>query len=124
MYLHCHTKGCGWSQDDFYTKDYNTWTKIWDSIQWLWVPRMIEMDSYQIVPDLVRFTHVPVIVGKSKKGRSMCRIFSWNWLVVEIVKDIKNGMQMKWRTYNDFRKDSAKGKAVCPKCHQINFDLD
>ncbi len=120
-YLHCHTKGCNWCQDDFYSKRYNPFTKIWDDIKWLWKPKKIDMDKF-IYDDLVKYTHIPVFIFK--KERTKYIVFSWNWLLLEIVKDIINGFKQKWWTYKSFKKDYDKGKAKCPKCGLKNFDID
>lgn len=62
-YLHCHTKGCGWSQDDFYSKRYNPFTKIWSDIRFFWKPRMIEWDSMfarKEMPNIMKYTGVSI----------------------------------------------------------------
>jgi len=115
-YLHCHS--CDWSQDDFWHKKYNPLTKIWDDIKWLWKPRMIGMDI-DIVKDLNKYTHVLII---QKRVRHEYKIFSWNWLVLEFVKEIKILFQQKWWTYKSWQRH--KDTAVCPKCKKRNFDID
>ena len=122
-YLHCHTKGCGWSQDDFYSWRYNPATKIWDDLKQLWKPRIIRRDGY-LIDDLVKYTIVPIIIFKNKK-KGDYQVFSWNWLILEIVKDIKLGVTTKWWTQKSFKKAYDKGKAFCPKCKKSNmFDID
>jgi len=118
-YLHCHTKDCNWSQDDFYSKSYNPLTKIWSDIKWLWKPKITSVDKY-IVKDLLAYSNVPVYEFK-RNVKGQFYFFSWNWLLLEIVKDIKLAFKQKWWTYNSFKKDI---KAVCPKCKQRNFDID
>jgi hypothetical protein len=115
MYLHCHS--CDWSQDDFWSKHYNPMTKIWDDIKWLWKPRIISFDIHTI-NDLKKYTHVPVFTW----GKSYQRCFSWNWLILQFVKEYKNAKSQKWRTLKSWNK--YKDTAVCPKCKKKNFDID
>ena len=96
MYLHCHTKGCNWEQDDFFTKSYNLKTKILSDVRWLIKPRMIKGDGY--------------------------KRFSWWALFLNIKNDIKVYGMMKWKTYEDWIK--VKDTAVCPKCGLRNWDID
>ena len=143
-YLHCHTKDCGWSQDDFYSMRYNPLTKIWSSIKWLIKPRNIGWDfgfvEYE-VPNLIKRTGINVkfkkrikimhesdlIITTEKNNDRICEeyyCFSWNWLLLEIVKDIKVGLEQKWWTYKAWKKDLKNSKAKCPKCGLKNFDID
>ena len=119
-YLHCHTKGCTWSQDDFYTKGYNPLTKMWTDIKWLGVPKIVSLET-STVKDLINFTHVPII---KKPSGAQYLVFSWNWLVLEIVKDLKVMLNMKWWTYRSFKKSRDLGVARCPVCKKANFDID
>lgn len=117
-YLHCHS--CDWSQDDFYSKGYNPITKIWSDIKWLWKPRMIKFDSMFVKIDakeLMKYTHVHIFFKNNK-------CFSWNWFLLEIIKDLKIGLKQKWWTYKSWKKDKDNGVAKCPKCGQVNFDID
>ena len=110
-YVHCHS--CGWSQDDFYPRRYNPATKIWDSIKWLWKPRTIEFEEW-IIRDMAKYTHVLVV---HKKGK----VFTWNWLIVEIIKDIKLAVKQHWWSWKSFKKDTNK---ACPLCDSKNLDID
>jgi hypothetical protein len=114
-YLHCHS--CDWSQDDFWSKHYNPLTKIWDDIKWLWEPRTISFDIHTI-NDLKKYTHIPVFTGY--KDNQRC--FTWNWLILELVKECKNAKSQKWWTLKSWNKH--KDTAVCPKCKNKNFDID
>jgi len=100
-YLHCHTKGCHWSQDDFWHRKYNPLTKLWSDIRWLWKPRMMKFD---------------------REAYGRLHIFSWHALVLEIAKEAHNVCQMKWWTWESWKR--AKDTAVCPKCGQRNWDID
>ena len=138
MYLHCHT--CDWSQDDFwnfkfkieycsYKKSwfkyrlylgYNPISKTIEDIKWLAKPRLMELEK-DVFFDLIKYTKVPVYRFKSNK-KSICRFFSWNWLLLELIKEWKNFRNMKWITFKQWKRDS--NIAVCPKCGDRNFDID
>ena len=131
-YLHCHTKDCGWSQDDFYSfkfdkrklffiGGYNPISKILDSIRSYIKPRMIKWDRHFVNYDAVelqKYTKIKIRFNENNE------CFSWNWLILEIVKDIKNAKNMRWWSYKSWKKDMDKGKAKCPKCGKVCFDID
>jgi hypothetical protein len=109
-YLHCHS--CDWTQDDFWTKTYNPLTKIWSDIKWLAKPRMIEFDQWALI-DYRRYFPL-IIINQS--------IFSWNWFFVELAKEFHVLRNMKWFTWESWKKD--KDIAVCPNCGKRDFDID
>lgn len=115
-YLHCHTKDCGWSQDDFWDKKYNPATKLWRSIKWLWKPRWIGFDKD--FPSSRK--HITPLWVKNKKEE--IAIFSWNLLLIEIEREIKCVWNQKWWTWKGWSKD--KKNAVCPRCGEGDFDID
>lgn len=130
-YLHCHTKGCNWSQDDFWSKTYNPFTKIWRDIKWLIKPHFIQFEK-RLVDELSEYTGVPI--WKSKvfiknydssvilcPSSIMVKVFSWNWFILEFAKEVQIFKRQKWWTYKSFREDK---KAVCPKCGKRCFDID
>lgn len=112
-YLHCHS--CYWSQDDFYSRSYNPLTKLWRDFKWLWKPYRFQIDSH-CINDLTKYTHIPVYVWNKNT------VFSWNWLLLETVKDIKVALETKWWTWESWKK--VKDTAVCPKCGDKNWDID
>lgn len=138
-YLHCHA--CGWEQDDFWTWRYNPLTKLWDDVKWLARPRIMEMDSW-IVEELTEYTGVHVWRFKHKEKsedskkdwknddkvivnlnkHSCARVFSWDWLFLEAVKEWKLFRRQKWWTMKSWKKH--RDTAVCPKCGQRAFDID
>ena len=111
-YLHCHN--CNWEQDDFYTKNYNVLTNILDDLKWTAKPRIMKFDI-QTVEDMVEFMFIPII---HKGGK----VFSWNWLLVEIERDIRSFFIMKWRTMKKW--NEVKDTANCPNCGERDFDID
>lgn len=116
-YLHCHS--CDWSQDDFYTKGYNPLTRMKDSIGWTIKPRMLNFDKW-MVDEQKKYRYIPIFSKVDKKG--FANVFSWNWLLIELERDITSFLHMKWWTWKKWNK--VKHKAVCPKCGDRNFDID
>lgn len=135
-YLHCHS--CDWSQDDFYTKGYNFFTKMWDDFKWTCKPRVIKFDGG--VRDFKKGLWTPILIWKKKRlfeygklrphpnsNETHCMVtdycvFSWNWMLVEFERNIRSLIHMKWYTWEKWHK--VKDKAVCPKCGDRNFDID
>lgn len=164
-YLHCHTKDCGWSQDDFWELRFRftwkSWRKSWwklglsigynpisktgNDIAWLWKPRWMSLDDW-VINDITEYTGVNVKVRKVKKKRKSTihsdliqvgpdgepvkhpdyyyenQVFSWQWLIVELVREWKNIKRQKWWTWKSWKK--VRDTAVCPKCGERNFDID
>lgn len=135
-YLHCHS--CGWSQDDFYTKNYNFITKMIDDFKWTCKPRVIKFDGS--VMDFKKELWTPIIIWKKKRlfeyGKVIPHsnsnetqrvvtdycVFSWNWMLVEFERNIRSFLNMKWYTLDKWNR--VKDNAVCPKCGNKNFDID
>lgn len=117
-YLHCHS--CEWSQDDFWSLRYNPITKMWSDIKWLFIPRIIELDEW-VVRDSVEYTGIPVYKLRDDQLQPR-RIFSWNWFILEAVREWKISRKMKWWTWESWIRD--KDSAVCPACGNHNFDID
>lgn len=135
-YLHCHE--CGWSQDDFWrlfvyhnyncqgewrrklALGYNPISKLISSIKWLWKPRWVYFDSWAF-NDFMRYVGFIVRNKKTEKG---VRVFSWSWLMVEIVKEWKIFREQKWWTYKSYLRDKEKGIATCPKCGNKALCID
>lgn len=127
-YLHCHTRGCGWGQDDWwsfkfgkygywklpfckkYGWAYNPFSLFLSYVftkKGYWYPRRIKMD-----PEW----------AKDNK----CRIdpHSW-WMAWLQFKEIFwRFKRQKWWFYEDWKKDYDAGKAGCPRCGEKNFDID
>ena len=116
-YLHCHS--CDWSQDDFWDKYYNPLTKIRNDIKWTIKPRVLGFDRYMVV-EMKQYCYTPIFSWTNKKGFTC--VFSWNWLIVELERDIRSFRHMEWCTSERWNK--VKDKAVCPKCGDRNFDID
>ena len=116
-YLHCHTKGCCWSQDDWwdfsfgkYGWAYNPFSVFLSYVfgyKGYWFPRRIEFDS-----------------NWAKENNYRIDPHSW-WLAWrEFKKIFWKFKRQKWWTEKSWKKDYKAGKAVCPDCGQVNFDID
>lgn len=124
-YLHCHTKGCGWSQDDFW--DYTFTKKAWkEFFKFQWGKRPFGYNPLSILLEDIaewinpRWIHMDSEWAKMK-GRKNPKIHSW-----EILKDgfkryrrVKKGMLFK--TWDEFQ---ANKNTPCPKCGKVDWDVD
>ena len=122
-FLHCHS--CDWGQDDFWDKSYNPITKMWTDIKWLWKPRWFQMDDH-CVDDLSRYTGVKVF-RKHSCPHGQLKVHSWNWLLLEMFKELKVCRRMKWWTWKGWKKEWEKRTPywpVCPECGNQDFDID
>lgn len=124
-YLHCHGDKCGWSQDDFWS--YNHSWKSWKqflTLQWqrrpfgynpfsillediaeYIVPRKIKMDSY----------------WAKENGLKSDEVWSW-WFIkkgFQRYRSVKKTMLFK--TQDEFL---ANKETPCPKCGEVNWDID
>lgn len=108
-YLHCHK--CGWSQDDFYHKGYNPAESLMDWNDVLFGNERHKLDK--------RFTTDSNFIkenGDITYREVIARDFE------KFAKRIRN---MKWTSYDDFKKDYDEGIAKCPKCGSSkDFDID
>jgi len=120
-YLHCHTKNCNWSQDDFWNWKWKGLLKFWqwkrrpfgynpfslvlEDIAEYWFPRFIRWDSHY-----AKEMNIPVSE------------FSWFAIVRSIKWNTKRVFTQTWWTYKSW--ENARDKAVCPKCKQKNWDID
>ena len=124
-YLHCHTKKCYWSQDDFWSWHWSGLLKFWkwkyrpfgynpfslilEDIASYWKPRYIEYDSQ----------------WAKEAGFKSSRVFSWHMLWRELIRDGRKLFTQKWWTEKAFKKDYKAGKAFCPDCGcSDQFDID
>lgn len=106
MYLHCHTKGCEWEQDDFYSVDgYNPAEYLQSWMKELCGDKVDEQFStdIQFVKDFGPISTREVIARQFEK----------------FAKRIRN---MPWITWEQWEED--RETAVCPKCGKRNFDID
>lgn len=130
-YLHCHTKGCCWSQDDFWNFSFGKYGYFTFKIGpiklfgWhynpfsLFLSHMFEHKGYWF-PHRIKF-------DSNWAKENKCRIdpHSW-WLAWREFKNIFwRFKRQKWWTEKTFKKDYTKGIAVCPNCGSSDeFDID
>lgn len=108
-YLHCHN--CGWSQDDFYDENYNPAKYLLS-----WNNYLFGKDKHRLDEP---FTDDSQFIEEN--GNITCR----EVLAREYEKFAKTIRNMKWVSFEDFKKDCENGVAVCPKCgRKDEFDID
>ena len=103
MYVHCHQRGCGWSQDDFYTESYNhaSYLETWNNF-------LFGTD-------------------RNKLNNIFSSTQQWDNITVRenIAREYENFAQrirnMKWMTYEDFKNDK---NPICPNCGSSDLDID
>lgn len=131
-YLHCHTKGCGWSQDDFWNWEIK-WNKLfkWKSRPFGYNPLsfILEDIAEYLKPKLVGFDINFICESKiNTKGKSpegFYLIHSWDLLVFELKRNIRRFIKMKYWTYKSFKRAKDSGKYKCPKCgSKTQWDID
>ncbi len=106
-YLHCHK--CNWSQDDFYHDGYNPAKYLMDWNEYLFGDKKDKLDE--------QFT------DDSEFIKFHGNITTREMIALEYEKFARRIREMKWITYEDFKKD--KGIAKCPKCgSSTDFDID
>jgi len=125
-FLHCHS--CHWSQDDFWNFRIGRngyWKIPFIKLYWkynpiscflmyvfkkngYWFPKRIKFDEY-------------VIKERSWKRKDP---HSWFLILYEFKRMIRKFKRQKWWIYKNWKKDYDAGKAKCPNCGKINFDID
>ncbi len=127
-YLHCHTKNCDWSQDDFWSfkiGKYGYWKFPFSKFGIAYNPISVFLSyvctkkGYWKPRRIVHDSSWAKEAGWSRKDPH-----SW-WLAWQSFKDIFRRFKgQKWWTYESWKSDYDKGIAVCPNCGQKNFDID
>ena len=114
MYLHCHTIGCNWSQDDFWSFKLGGYNPLY-----YFLSRLFTKQHSLLIPRIIEFD---ISVIKDYKWKTN-KVHSW-WLIWwEFKSMILQFKKQEWWTYKQFEKDYGRG-AVCPKCGMRNFDVD
>ena len=106
-FLHCHTPGCYWEQDDFYSPDGYPLTYLKYSIQELC---NLDNNLEEQYSDCSEFLAEN---GPISLREVIARDFE------KFADRIRN---MPWPTEEHWKRD--KDKAVCPKCGLSNFNID
>lgn len=108
MYIRCDD--CDWSQDDFYHDGYNPASYLAGWNEYLYGDKRDELDkSFTDDSEFLREN------GNITTREVLARKYE------SFARKIRN---MKWTTYDDFKRDKDAGIAVCPRCGSSNFDID
>lgn len=130
-YLHCHTKGCNWSQDDFWDFSFGRhgyWT----------VPLPFIKLGWRYNPFSVFLSYVFTKKGywfprRIMHDRNCMADYGWKrpdphswWLAwYQFLRIFRSFKRQIWWTEKAFRKDHKLGKAACPNCcSKDEFDID
>lgn len=114
-YLHCHSKGCGWSQDDFW--DINGYTPFREDLindlkKYLFQDK-VYMDEWFFKENLeLPYCHDDG--GFYCKGTELV-----TWMLKQKARSIEN---MLVKTFDEFKE--KRESLVCPKCGKQNWDID
>jgi len=114
-YLHCHTKNCHWSQDDFWDKYYNP-VNFNQDMHWF-QDLMIEKLYFDISffrENLLIPMHI------DDKGKTYCT--GTDYVAWELERRAKRIRKMLVKTYDEFK--AKKDQLKCPICGQQNWDID
>lgn len=105
-YLHCHT--CYWSQDDFWSKNYNpiTW------IETNYTKELLEGDLDKLIT-LDRYNE--------KSGSYHETLTNREFIARLLESHAKTIRKMKYRTLGEFKADD---NPECPGCGERNWDID
>lgn len=121
-YLHCHS--CDWSQDDF-------WDWEWSGLKrfWKWRSRPFGYNPFSLMlEDIAEYWKPRIMIFDrcfaQELGFKSCRIFSWRFMIWQLRLHFERIFTQKWWTHKSFRKDYDAGKAVCPGCGKVDFDID
>ena len=122
-YLHCHN--CGWSQDDFWDWKIK-WRELfhWKSRPFGYNPLSLILED---IAEYYNFRFIEMDIGWMKENKYKGnKIHSWKLLWKHgILIHLRRLFNQKWWTYKQFKKDSDKNIAKCPKCKsKSNFDID
>lgn len=106
-FLHCHTKGCNWEQDDFYSPDGYPLSFLKD-----WMKELCDL-NVDIEKQFSTDSNFIAEHGPISKREVIAQEFE------KFGDRIRN---MPWPTWEHWQKE--KDTAVCPKCGERNWDID
>ena len=117
-YLHCHTKDCGWSQDDFWSSEEGEYSPfrpdLMRDLQKALFKEKVYFDKWAI-------DEMGIINNRGKDDNGYWvngREFVINRLEAK-VRSIRN---MIARTEDEWKE--KKDTLTCPKCGEQNWDID
>jgi hypothetical protein len=114
MYLHCHTKNCGWSQDDFWNPSYNPVNfdqgkDLYDDLF---------KDRIYFGKECLMDMGIKYYVDEENK--TYCK--GADYVSHELERRAKKIKNMLVKTYDEFKE--KQDTLVCPRCGQQNWDID
>lgn len=124
-YLHCHTKGCGWSQDDFWSYNW-TWKALKDFLLLRWQKRSFGYNPFSILLEDIatwikpRYIEMDSYWAK-ENGYKSNRIHSWKFIPRAFQRYRRVKKNMLFKTWEEFRDND---NTPCPKCGKANWDID
>ena len=149
-FLHCHTKNCGWSQDDFWNKDgytpfrkdlIETWQKdiFKDKVyadEWWFIDIGLapQYDLVELIPEPEPPKITEIIDDKKRQKHEDCYhdgvqthyrkywVKGTCYVAALMERKARNIKNMLVRTYEEFKE--KKDTLVCPRCGKQNWDID
>ena len=119
-FLHCHTKNCHWSQDDFWSKDgYNPFRQ--DSVEYLkdyLFKDTVNMDIEYVRDMRMLGFECPAV----EQENGTYDIKGTDFVAMELMRKARSISNMHVKTYDDWKK--VKDNWKCPKCGESNWDID
>ncbi len=123
-YLHCHTKFCGWSQDDFWDWSFGRhgyfsfgFISMGYNPVSLWLSYIFGQSG-----NLKSRWNNGYIRPRILHGNRNERTHSWVAAIQVTRKLVRSLFRQRWWTWESWKR--ARTTAVCPKCGQRNFDID
>ncbi len=98
-YVHCH--GCGWTQDDFWDKDYNPIAFLFN---------MFGQDI--LTKDL----------DELMKNGTQGNITRREWIAQQLEIHANLIRKQKYRTFEELQAKNREG--ICPNCGKLQLDID
>ncbi len=127
-YLHCHTKNCHWSQDDFWDfsfDKYGYWKFPFIGRGWGYNPFSLFM-SYIFTSRGYWYPRRIMHDKNCMEDHGWTRPDPHSWFLAwRQFKDIfwRFKRQVWWKE-KDFKRDHKLGIAKCPNCGKDDFDID
>ena len=118
-YLHCHN--CGWSQDDFWTENYNPITFLEKNYK----DDLLNKDLDKIVKMDKNFFRENSWFFKESPEIEQSKFTQRRYLIYQLSKAIKKIEKMEYKTEDEFRAARERKEFKCPVCgSSIDWDID
>ena len=113
-YLHCHTPGCEWSQDDFWEP--NGYSPFRPDIMRSFHEDLFKEKMYFDRPAL---EEMGILYDEDEHG---CFCTGTDYVAWELERRARRIRNMLVKTYDEFK--AKKDSLVCPRCGKQNWDID